>query len=393
MLTPGTILGLLVIVSPALAKPPTKAQRAFRAGVAAYSVVKFKAASQSFGEALELAPEWKVPFGFRALCRWTSGDARGAREDALAASRLRPASAEQFVARGMARYVLQDLPGAREDYQQAVRLNPSYALAYYGLGSALSSQGNAQEALEPLDKAVQLAPDSAVIRIVRGTVKDKLKQFRSAIDDYTKVIEINSRFAWARLYRGRDLREIQECRRATDDFTQFLKSYGPHEEALYLRANCYSIGGDPASAIKDLDRVLQLNPNRGLAWSNRGLAKNIIGDKSGALADLRKALELQPDKSEKIQQAIDAIEGSAKEPERVPSDVRIEPARRRESSDEAPLQALPAPPPEEAAPERSGPLPSRRGTDVPDVAAPEAGKKAPAKHEKVQDADSTPFIE
>jgi tetratricopeptide (TPR) repeat protein len=50
---------------------------------------------------------------------------------------------------------------------------------------------------------------------------------------------------------------------------------------------------DPASAIKDFDRAIELNPKYANAYRNRAAARKAAGDLQGAAADLERAKQLE----------------------------------------------------------------------------------------------------
>jgi tetratricopeptide (TPR) repeat protein len=52
--------------------------------------------------------------------------------------------------------------------------------------------------------------------------------------------------------------------------------------------------GDPAGAVPDFDRAIQLAPSYAEAYSNRGEARRALGDFTGAIADFDRALALVP---------------------------------------------------------------------------------------------------
>jgi tetratricopeptide (TPR) repeat protein len=52
--------------------------------------------------------------------------------------------------------------------------------------------------------------------------------------------------------------------------------------------------GDPSHAIADYDEALQLEPERAMAFNNRGVAWRDKGDKKKALAEFKAAVALDP---------------------------------------------------------------------------------------------------
>ena len=49
---------------------------------------------------------------------------------------------------------------------------------------------------------------------------------------------------------------------------------------------------DYLGTISDCNMAIEINPKLGLAYSNRGEAKNMVADKNGGCLDFNKALEL-----------------------------------------------------------------------------------------------------
>jgi tetratricopeptide (TPR) repeat protein len=52
--------------------------------------------------------------------------------------------------------------------------------------------------------------------------------------------------------------------------------------------------GDLEGALADYDRVLELSPLAGRAYTNRGRVRSELGDSDGAVADFTRAIELDP---------------------------------------------------------------------------------------------------
>ena len=52
--------------------------------------------------------------------------------------------------------------------------------------------------------------------------------------------------------------------------------------------------GKYEEAIKDYDKAIELNPNNGAFYNNRGVSKENLEEYNEALKDYKKALELDP---------------------------------------------------------------------------------------------------
>jgi Flp pilus assembly protein TadD len=64
--------------------------------------------------------------------------------------------------------------------------------------------------------------------------------------------------------------------------------------ALITRGTAFAQMGDLVKACNDLDEVIRLNPENGVAYANRGLLRAWREDYASAVADCTKATELEP---------------------------------------------------------------------------------------------------
>ncbi|MCY4325123.1 MAG: hypothetical protein OXC81_03765, partial [Betaproteobacteria bacterium] len=95
--------------------------------------------------------------------------------------------------------------------------------------------------------------------------------------------------------------------------------------------------GNRSGGSADLDRAIEMAPERGLLWSCRAQVKATFGDFAGALADCDAAVSRQPDNGEFIYQRISfrfktgnfaaAMEDANNLVERQPDDARFRVAR------------------------------------------------------------------
>lgn len=67
--------------------------------------------------------------------------------------------------------------------------------------------------------------------------------------------------------------------------------------ALTSRGKKRSLAGDYKRAIQDYNKALQLEPNDGSSFNNRGLAHEKLGELDSAASDYLKALDLMPDRT------------------------------------------------------------------------------------------------
>ncbi len=89
---------------------------------------------------------------------------------------------------------------------------------------------------------------------------------------------------------------------AIDELTAFI-SRQPNSDAAYsIRALCYAVKGEIASAVADFEKALSINPKNALALTVRGFYKGTKKDFDGALADYEMALSIDPNEKLAIRQ-------------------------------------------------------------------------------------------
>ena len=83
--------------------------------------------------------------------------------------------------------------------------------------------------------------------------------------------------------------ERQEVQQRYDNSIKELSSIEWYESGLrnYKKA-------DYETAVRDISKAIELNPNLAEAYNNRGLAYNNLGKYNEAIIDLDKAIELNP---------------------------------------------------------------------------------------------------
>ena len=109
-------------------------------------------------------------------------------------------------------------------------------------------------------------------------------KYQEAIPHFTRAIEMDPAFAYAWHDRGVCLREMGRDDEALKDFEKALELLPNDEEILYSRADLLrKIGilkGEKKivdSAVRALNRTLELNPNHAQAWNSLGICMKVLG--------------------------------------------------------------------------------------------------------------------
>ncbi len=311
----------------------------FALGVTAHQSAKFQEASENYGQAIKLDPDYAKAYNNRGNAKCHLRDYQGAIEDFSQAIKLKPDSPEAYYNRGNAKFQLKQYGKAIEDYDQAIDRKPDYAEAYNNRGNAkyastprdykgaiedfsqaiklkpdfpeaYNNRGNAKYASTPRDykgaikdfsQAIKLKPDSPEAYYNRGNAKcaSTPRDYQGAIEDYTQAIKLKPDFPEAYNNRGnaKYASTPRDYKGAIEDFSQAIKLKPDYAEAYYNRGNAKyaSTPRDYKGAIEDCNQAIKLKPDYAEAYLSRGLAKQVSGKPQEAIEDCNQAIQLKPD--------------------------------------------------------------------------------------------------
>lgn len=167
------------------------------------------------------------------------------------------------------------------DYQDLFKMADDY-------GSIISSSGNK---VRPAD------------RMARGVALSMLKNYKTAIEDFDAIIAANQDFTPAYIARGVARYEdskMQEDQRfamqgiamAAADFDTATRLNPRLQHAWYNKGYILYTQRDYSQAADCFTKAIDIDPEFGAAYYNRGLCELSLGKKSEAFADLSRAGEL-----------------------------------------------------------------------------------------------------
>ena len=122
----------------------------------------------------------------------------------------------------------------------------------------------------------------------------------NAIAMLTKAIALKPDFADAYLLRGQTLLGMGDRKGAREDMEHLLADYPEQEDVLMLKARIERAEGKADEAIDTYTKVTDVNPSAIEAFKERGQVKYDKGDMAGAKEDLQKVLEIDPDRAADI---------------------------------------------------------------------------------------------
>lgn len=189
--------------------------------------------------------------------------------------------------------------------QQAIASEPDFLQARFLLGHCMLNKTQTTNAIAAYDTCTALAPDFAWAYFMRGLARSWQKEYAAARVDFTTAITKRAEakkpddiacFYSDRAFASLSLREYQT---AVDDFDQALKKGDPRARVYFRRGWAQAQLGNTKAAAADIRIGMQLIPTNYQDWYERGLAR-FDSDPAGALTDFDRALELNPTSSQVV---------------------------------------------------------------------------------------------
>lgn len=153
------------------------------------------------------------------------------------------------------------------------------------------------QALADYNHALALNPEADRAFFGRARTHQLTKNYDEAIADYTKAIELMPDDLDSLLYRGTSYYWSSRYEEALPDFARALATPLGAEDAYIwtLRANTFHLMGRQQEALGDIRQAMELSPDYGWAFLNRGFVHQRLERYEEALADFTQAADLDPE--------------------------------------------------------------------------------------------------
>jgi serine/threonine-protein kinase len=188
-----------------------------------------------------------------------------------------------------------DYENAEREYKQALALNPNYPTAYHWYGLMLGRNGRLEEYLRMITRATEIDPYAPVLRLNVGVAHVLLRQYDVAVTEFEKTIALDSTLPLGYDWRGMvrvlqgnpaaavpDLRRAVELSRRSTEATGLLgfalAKAGERAEALQLLRECearYAAGTGGAYNVARICVGLG-ERDSAIAWLQRDLADRSV---------------------------------------------------------------------------------------------------------------------
>ena len=248
-----------------------------------------------YDKAIKINPNYSDAYINRGLVKNELQDYEGSIEDYNKAIELDPRCSLAYNNRGYTKHKKGDYEGALADYNKAILLNPKLNIAldnkakllnevcikddeefiakyYLSLGIQEINKGNFLEGIKNIDESIKHNDKSDVAYFYKAAAYHSLNNFDLAYENYTKAIELNKKMVDA-YYNRAQLVIKDNPKQALDDFVSAVALDSKFIDAYYAIAAIQKSLGQYEDAIKNLDKILELEP---MAVNAKALKKLII---------------------------------------------------------------------------------------------------------------------
>ena len=231
----------------------------------------------------------------RGLVKNELQDYEGSIEDYNKAIELDPKCSLAYNNRGYTKYKKGDYEGALKDYNKAILLNPQLNIAldnkakllmevclkddeefsekyYLSLGIKEINKGNLLEGIKNIDESLKYNNKSDIAYFYKAVAYHSLNNNDLAYENYTKTIELNKKMIDAYYNRGQIIVK-DNPKQALDDFVTAVALDPKFIDAYYAIAAVQKNLGHYEDAVKNLDKILEIEP---MAVNAKALKKLIL---------------------------------------------------------------------------------------------------------------------
>lgn len=193
---------------------------------------------------------------------------------------------------------------------QALEMDAENAESYYLRAKAQTDKrqrtgkGTYTSALQDIDRAIALQPRVAYYLQRIEIFNRKGGSSKQAVVDYTAalVLEPNNAelyFYRSKRYPSRDsAKAIRDLDRAIELNPERAEFYASRAYFSYYAARWHKKKVDSKRALQDLERAIQLNPTLPEAYITRGDWHELLGDRRKALQDYQRAIDADPKRAQ-----------------------------------------------------------------------------------------------
>ena len=265
-------------------------------GVAEYRQGRYHEASAAFEQARDLVPADLRVSTLLGTAQLQAKRYTPAQDEFRRILTIHPEAVEPRL--GLARIGIRlgDYESATAQFREALQRDPKNLQALYNLGLLRYRAGDYTESIALLESVVALKPDLPDAHYTLGLAYTRQNRDSQAEAEFRKTIELapqnsQAHFNLAKIYLRAG--KSEEAAREQALFTKLWDRQAA-DRAAEGNGRARYLAGDYSGALKEFDRLAQIDPLSGRFQLGRGLCFLKMGKKNDALAAFQKAAELDP---------------------------------------------------------------------------------------------------
>lgn len=238
----------------------------------------------------------------KGLAKFNEGDYKGAIKHFSDSISNGIVLGQTYHLRGLSKKYADDFRGAVIDLSKVIDSFPEYEEvfdAYYVRGKIRYHKlDDLDGALADFDEAINLKPKDADIYVSRAILKNSIDDKVGAMADYNKAIELNPNNAETFFSRALFQMSSENRLEAIGDLDIVIQ-IGLSDDANVSMVDAYSMRGSAKlilgkyeDAIKDYDKAIELEPENGRTYFERGEAYLLLKNNDKAAEDKFMAIKL-----------------------------------------------------------------------------------------------------
>jgi tetratricopeptide (TPR) repeat protein len=177
--------------------------------------------------------------------------------------------------------------------QQATQEEPQSLMAWFLLARCHDDLGQDAQALACYNTCIALWPRQHRLYFNRGLAHLRLRDYAKAVADFNRSIDLEPNHHDAYFNRGLARQGLNQHAEAIEDYTTALEQGAPFTRIYFVRARARQKVNDLEGARRDRADGMRIEPTDEVSWVARGVAR-LGSEPARALADFDKALELNP---------------------------------------------------------------------------------------------------
>ena len=251
-------------------------------------------ASDYFNRAIEIAPNYSLPYTGLADIYLLSDQPRRARKEVQKALELDDQSAEAHNSQANLLYTFdRDWEGADREFKRALQLDHNYAPAHHWYSMYLALKGRKQEALVEAEKAYEVDPLSPVVGANLAKILHEAGEDEKAIEQAKKTLDLEPDSAVTHAVLAIIYEDQQKYGQAITESKTALQLGGAPGEMRGLIGYAYAASGNRTEAENMIAELKRLLPGHTHAALDLAVVFSALRDRESTLHWLEKAREMK----------------------------------------------------------------------------------------------------